>query len=171
MNSDFLLFWATDAKYWISFGLSIHCVSRDNRPAKVWCIKWGRSHYLWFFCVWRELTINMSSTKSLAGTKGLLQRDCCECFVYENLETKTAFRALLLSCATHINRHVHVYNLFVFSGSTPNTTVLQVFTVKHKECGRFLQIVFMWEGDDFKMTPKCGRLGRSGRQFISNLCD
>jgi hypothetical protein len=77
-----------------------------NRPAKVWCIKWGRSHYLWFFSVWRELTINMSSTKSLAGTKGLLQRDCCECFVYENLETKTAFRALLLSCATHINRHV-----------------------------------------------------------------
>ena len=33
-------------------------------------------------------------------------------------------------------------NLFVFSGSTPNTTVLRV---KHKECGRFLQIVLMWD--------------------------
>ena len=43
-----------------------------NCPPRYIVKKGTGLQYLWFFCVWRELTINISSTKSLAGTKGLL---------------------------------------------------------------------------------------------------
>ena len=87
----------------------------------------------------------MSSTKSLAGTEGIAVSTWFKRTLTPRLHSEHS-----CSAVQHISIDTCLDNLFVFSGSTPNTTVLQV---KHKECGRFLQIVFMLEemSNDSKM--------------------
>jgi hypothetical protein len=50
------------------------------------------------------------------------------------------------SAVQHISIDMCLNNLF-FLVALP-LHLLTVLQVRHKECGRFLQIVFMWEGDD-----------------------